>query len=269
MAGFFDEDGAHSAFAAPAEEREETEQYEEEGDADGDYGVMDEVDARLEMANYYKLFLNGSVFSDSDSNPVAQAVETEFRAFAKDRLGVLLGMKAPEAKQVALPFNADEIKILKMWVEEILARKKGKPTLVQKSEPTPAPTAKPVAAAPQKPRLLTIQPKVATPEPERPKSVVPEIPLRARKPGRPKGAKDKQPRKTPTPKEQKTLDASFEVDGHQVKVRPTKMQVRPSGPNQPLPMPTGAMIEALEVAKAGSAESRMINVADRNDPTGY
>src|SRR5437016_108827 len=54
--------------------------------------VMSEAEKRFEVAQYYKLLLRDSLFQNSSE--AADIVEAEIRTFIKERLSVLLGVKA-------------------------------------------------------------------------------------------------------------------------------------------------------------------------------
>src|SRR4051812_27327821 len=82
--------------------------YEEEEDPD-----FAEVEQRFATAQYYKLLLKESLFSD-DSAP-AQQVEGELRQFIRTRIKVLLGLEGPRVNVVERDpvFSGDEIIALK------------------------------------------------------------------------------------------------------------------------------------------------------------
>ncbi len=96
-----------SEFADPVEEDavsqvlasvEEEAQPEPEADPE-----LSDVDLRLETADYYRAILGHEFFNVS--SPAAQVVDREIRTFIRERLEVLLGLRAPraEAVQVELP----------------------------------------------------------------------------------------------------------------------------------------------------------------------
>ncbi len=99
------------------------------------------AEARLDVAQAYRMLLSGSLFSNPTSG--SARVEQEVRAFAKDRLEVLLGVR-PEVqkKQATDVFTEEEIDALKKLANATLKKLGGitpaAPTLRQVEEPKPA-----------------------------------------------------------------------------------------------------------------------------------
>lgn len=84
-----------------------------------------EEERRLEQAHYYRLLLNGQLFSTADAT--AKLVEQEVRSFIKGRLRVLLGMEVEKVQQEARErFSEEEVQALRA----VAARIMGKPGIV-------------------------------------------------------------------------------------------------------------------------------------------
>lgn len=103
---------------------------------------MSEVERRLELAQYYRLLLNDSLFNNRSE--AAATVEAEVRDFVRSRLEILLGVKKEQVKAVS-DFNDDEIQALKAVASRLLKKpelvdKKPKepPALGKKTHPDPA-----------------------------------------------------------------------------------------------------------------------------------
>lgn len=89
--------------------------YEEEEDPD-----FAEVEQRFQTAQYYKLLLKESLFSDDSA--AAQQVEGELRQFIRTRIKVLLGLEGVRVNVVERDpvFSADEILALKELASRLL-----------------------------------------------------------------------------------------------------------------------------------------------------
>lgn len=126
---------------------------------------MSEVEKRLEVAQYYRLLLNDSLFQEPTE--ASLKVEEEVRGFIKSRLGVLLGIK----QQTSDLFSAEEVETLKelssigtegvQVVKAIVGKVSKKPVLlesrVERTEPKlkvqpakPKPALKKTIEAPKK-----------------------------------------------------------------------------------------------------------------------
>lgn len=89
--------------------------YEEQESLPTDEDVdeqMSEVEKRLEMAQYYRLLLNESLFENPSSPEVAIRVETEIRDFVRSRMSVLVGVGSEPQKAKQL-MTEDEAKLLR------------------------------------------------------------------------------------------------------------------------------------------------------------
>lgn len=128
--------GVEAALASlePTEEEAQDQEDPELGD----------VDLRLETADYYRAILKHDFFDAG--TPAAQIVDREIRTFIRERLEVLLGLRAPRAETAEQPFDADELNALRALARKVL----GKPALIA-GEPTvkkmPAPAASRAEAA--------------------------------------------------------------------------------------------------------------------------
>ncbi len=126
---------------------------------------MSEVEKRLEVAQYYRLLLNDSLFQEPTE--ASLKVEEEVRGFIKSRLGVLLGIK----QETSDLFSAEEVETLKelssigtegvQVVKAIVGKVSKKPVLLEsrteKTEPKlkvqpakPKPALKKAVEAPKK-----------------------------------------------------------------------------------------------------------------------
>lgn len=125
-----------------------------------------DVDLRLEVADFYRAILGFDMFEGYEERPGSVIVSRELKAFVKERLEVLLGLRAPkEASPEAIEpqFSEDEAKVLKAVAQKFLK----KPSLLGEA---PAPVA---AKAPV---------VVAKPVPARPKPVMKALPAPAKLP---------------------------------------------------------------------------------------
>jgi hypothetical protein len=95
---------------------------------------MSDVEKRLEIASYYRLLLRENLF-DNDSEAGATVLK-EVRGFIKDRLQVLLGLKAEKVAVVAPAqklFSDDQLQALKALANKVLK----KPDLVAPAAEAP------------------------------------------------------------------------------------------------------------------------------------
>lgn len=92
------------------EETETVLQETEEAFAGTIDSQMSVVETRLEQAQYYRLLLNDSIFSDPGNPVVAQIVEDEIKEFVRERMSVLVGVGSTDKKSV---FSDEEVTALR------------------------------------------------------------------------------------------------------------------------------------------------------------
>ena len=157
-----DEDRFATSEFAPAPDEEDTaspgETVEEVVSSlrDSSCDALDlEVEKRFEIAMHYRMLLKDSLFSPPETE-ASRFVESEARAFFRDRLETLLGIKTmPKSEDkglppVVLPFDEDEIAALRAVAKRLIS----KPELAEVKTPTlnkaPAVSSPTPRVAPQK-----------------------------------------------------------------------------------------------------------------------
>jgi hypothetical protein len=134
---------------------------------------------RTEQANLYMTIMDSQIFSPGSARPeILHKVEEEFKAFAGDRLAILLGIKQ-EAQKVTKSetFSDEEISALRAIASKINGVKETKP-VVSNEPPVPKVNAigskqelpKPMLAAQSKP----VTAKVSAPKKPKPAQKDPE-----------------------------------------------------------------------------------------------
>lgn len=78
---------------------------------------MLEVEKRLEMAQYYRLVLSDTIFSDPPNVEIADRVESEIREFVRSRMSFLVGVGSKKEAPPALPFSEAEIAALRTMAQ--------------------------------------------------------------------------------------------------------------------------------------------------------
>ena len=79
-----------------------TEEEAEEADQAYDASVMADARLRLEQGRLYEMLLEHSLFKDVDADARAiKNVEREIKAYIRERLEILVGLKVDKAKQVS------------------------------------------------------------------------------------------------------------------------------------------------------------------------
>lgn len=139
---------------------ESTEEETEEVD-------LDEADNRLAKAQLYRQFITGKIFDGNGL--IVNEVEKEFQDFARKRLQILLGLLPQESKvvvQAKLPFDEDEIKVLKILIDGIKIRILKDPSFV-KPKTNKQPKLRPIT---------TPIPSAGIPEPKKVETVVAKKP---------------------------------------------------------------------------------------------
>lgn len=194
---------------------------------------MSEVEARLEVAQYYRLILNETLFDDAPNPAVAERVEEEIRGFVKTRMQALMGVAQPE-KAPARIFTDAEVQALRTIAQ---------PDVVGALKALAAKVLK-------KPTILEAKPLVQ--EKQRKAPEVPREPL-LKKVGQKR--RPQQPAPAPTPKarskpQEKKTRVMVDDAGNEV-TQDITPQARPTGPIQPIP--TGRSRQAIEAMSAQSA----------------
>lgn len=228
--------------------------------------VMSEAEKRFEVAQYYKLLLRDNLFQNQTE--ASEKVEQEIRAFIKERLSVLLGVKA--AHNTTSAFTPEQVQVLEQFanlgeeapkmIESLMgriAKKMVKPPKPVKEEPairTVKEPAKPALRKVEEPRLRGAPAKPETQPQQAPK---------------PRGRR---------PKILDSIDPKYKddptlmVDGNKVfvqnrtpagellwekidgVVRPVYKDItpvaKPVGSNQPLPMPDDRALESITERQA-------------------
>jgi hypothetical protein len=110
------------------EEEVETHEEDSQEDLETDLQVLKDASLRLEQGNLYKMLLKHDLFEGVDADPRAIAnVQRELRAFIRERLEVLVGLKpdpkiAPKKVEVQLPFSDLEIQLLKEFLGKVTGK---------------------------------------------------------------------------------------------------------------------------------------------------
>lgn len=105
-----------------------------------DEGYLTDVDRRLEVAQYYRELLRAPLFGET--TPSAAIVEREVRLFVRDRLELLLSIKAGAPAPTTSPFTDDELAVLRVLIKQVMMRpgafsdKPATPTVHQAQAPT-------------------------------------------------------------------------------------------------------------------------------------
>jgi hypothetical protein len=108
--------------------------------------LMTEARSRFSKAALYEQIIEGQLFEGDDS--ITLEVENEFKAFAEERLMVLLGIQPDAKKQVQEVFEEEELNVLKLFAAKLL----GRPAAIPRPEaPKQAAQLSPRPAAPVAP----------------------------------------------------------------------------------------------------------------------
>lgn len=117
-------------------------QTEESSDADDEYS---EAEHRLAVAAYYRQLTRGGLFNDDSDE--ARQVDEEVRQFARERMDILIGIRAESPKSTELPFTDEQLSTLRQWANHLIERA-AKPTVPVVRPMTPPPVAKPPIPVP-------------------------------------------------------------------------------------------------------------------------
>jgi hypothetical protein len=232
--------------------------------------VMDEAEKRFEVAQHYKLLLQDRLFeSQSDA---AYRVEQEIRAFIKERLGVLLGIRQEKTQNDL--FSQEQIAVLKQFADlgddapEVLKAVMG--TLSKKIEKKSKPAAPPALKQVKEP---AVQPSVV--KKEEPKLKGRNQPVPNKQPEskpvqqlqRPAQQTQKREQKHPNVPSEHKDNPTLKVVGNKAFIQATNAQgellwekvdnqvkpmykevtaaAKPSGSVQPIPMPVGQQLSLI------------------------
>jgi hypothetical protein len=231
--------------AAIAEMHEDTRKAAEEAQRELD--LMTEARTRFAKAALYEQIIEGQLFEGDDA--VTLAVEDEFKAFAEERLMVLLGMQ-PDRKKSDASFDDEEVNVLKLFAAKMLKRDISIPT-----KTTAPATLAPVRVAKPAPPSVG-----ALAAPKRP---------RGRPPGTGKNQRAAAAAQAPMRAPRQDLPVTKMVTLPNGEVKQTQVQpvqVKPSmaapGPKPlPMPSPDEMVANAMVVGDAGlrKSESKFIN----------
>jgi hypothetical protein len=196
---------------------------------------LSEVEKRFDLASYYKLLLNHDFFDVT--SPRGRQVEREIRAFIKNRLEVLLGMRDANDGTLAVTqpsqFSPQETGALKALAAKVL----GKPNILVDKPKKVVPVLKPAAVTD------------VTPAP-RPPAVVAR-PVAKTSPGPVARVPKAGSGKVPGSKYKRHTVIKKNAEGKEY-VADLTQQVRPSpGQPQPVPMPMGQAMTDISAQQAG------------------
>lgn len=113
---------ATPAPAPKAQQEEEIDDVKEEDEDNEDVSsVLSDARLRLEMGKLYELIMKHELFEGVDADPKAiKSVQKEIRAYAQERMEIMLGMRQEQSKEQAnsfpmelFPFNSLEVEVLK------------------------------------------------------------------------------------------------------------------------------------------------------------
>lgn len=248
-----------------------------------DYGdVMDQVDRRMKVANYYRLILDNDLFS-SDETSEARIAQGRIRKYVREELEVLLGMRktaggvAPAATFVN-PFTDDEMTALKELARLALKKMRSEPQLkpiVAKAQPA-APQLKPIA-----PTAASVVPMIKKPAPvQAPRAAAPKPVPAAATQQRTAGVDPRIPEQYRGDPTAKVVNGKVFVQARDEDLRPiflthprTKRKIpsmkdvtpvaRPVG-IMPVPMPSFAQMDQMQAIQAQNNVGVMSALAARN-----
>ena len=248
----FDDDDI-SDVIQETEKQAQTPRYQEVANPIQDFDdQMSEVEKRLEMAQYYRLVLNDTIFNDPPNPEVADRVENEIREFVRSRMALLVGVGS-EPKKVAetvSSFSEEETLALRTLAQaevvsalKALAAKVLKKPAILDAKPRPTEVKPKSNREPTLRKIVRTSPAATTPEAQTPRG--------ARTP--PYQAKGKGKR------QDKVFKTVINEQGEEVKMDITP-QAKPVGVT-PFPTPQGR--NAVEMHSAQSARQQaMVAVAN-------
>jgi len=159
----FDEEDINDVIEETEEQYEAQQSFPSDDDVDEQ---MSEVEKRLEMAQYYRLLLNDSIFDNPPNPEVAERVENEIRDFIRGRMSLLVGVGSEPKKTLQIISDG----------EATLLRELANPEIIRVVKELAAKLLK-------KPALMEFKPKPVVEEPKLQPKVVKEPTLRKTRPG--------------------------------------------------------------------------------------
>jgi hypothetical protein len=201
---------------------------ESEDEVDDSY--LNDVDRRLEVAQYYRELLRSPLFDLQ--NQSASIVEREIRAFVKERLETLLSIR--DAKPAPAQFSEEEAKVLRVLIDKVLRTPGAMPP---QDHPAPPPLPM-VRKAPAPPENRSATPALFPPR------LTPR-PVSSRLEEKKRGRKPKAPVETIATSIKKTVMGN---DGKAHEIEVPRIQ-RPAGA---IPFPTNMEAATAAASIAGT-----------------
>ena len=205
--------------------------------------MMENANIRLEKGRLYEMLMKTDIFEGTEGNKVAIAtVRKELRAFCKEQLEIMLGMRAEKSKvdvavtKVKLPFNELEIEALKAIASKLT---KGESQRVDEQVEVEA-KLEPVQ---QQIKRVAQRPPAHKPAGLRPisQSQPARRPVQQPLPSAPKQKFVRQPQRSPNPEPpRKKVDSVYDLTPEELAQRNALVPKKPRGmPSsiQPIPMP--------------------------------
>jgi hypothetical protein len=212
---------------------------------------LSEIERRLEIAKYYRLVLDDTIFSDPPNVEIADRVEGEIREFVRGRMAALVGVSMQPPNQ-ELPFSEEEVLALRTIAqpEVVSALKALAAKVLKKPQILDAKPLQPKKeAAPREPRLK----KIVRPTPSRSTAVTTD---------KPESEKSEALASTKSKKQQKITKTVVTEEGKEI-IMDITPQARPLGVS-PLPPPKGkAAIEAASATAARQQSQSALNALER------
>lgn len=253
---------------------EQTEQDVAEAPTEDDVEQqMSEVEARLEMAQYYRLLLNDSIFQDPPNPEVAQRVEEEIRGFIRSRMGILVGVGAPEKPKEREMISVAEDRLLRelatpeivQTVKSLVSKLLKKPSIMEPRPPPKGPPEEP-KLQPKVVKTPTLR-KVTNPKGESIGSAGPRQET-ARAPEPAVGPSQRRVASKPKGQQKRVVQTFTKADGT-VFTQDITPPATPVGPIQPIPTPTSREGIEQQMASASAAHDRAAQkMLDRKLRTG-
>jgi|SRR6185312_9582088 len=138
------DDDVEAQTAAP----DDLDDFDEEIDEE-----MSEAEQRINLAGYYRILAKGGIFKDGSE--AARIVDAEVRAFARERMALLLNLSSAPKAKVDLPFTEDQINVLQWLADRYVEKARASQNVAPLAPPT-----QPVAPQVTKPAAPAITPLV-------------------------------------------------------------------------------------------------------------